>query len=351
MRKVSLSQTLSAILLAAALTCVVVFNFNKPRIMVLHSYATDYSWTRGVNTGLERVMARWTNYSVVWHYMDTKKHNDEEWLKRAGIVARQAIDKWEPNVLIAIDNDAQELAAKYYVNRPGISIVFAGINGSIDAYNYQYANNVTGILERRQLEGLRETIGVLEDSKPQDLRKAAGEAIRVFYIMDTSKPVLGDKGYIDSFDWSPLEYVGSFAASDWEAWQQKILEIRDKADYIFVTNYRQLPRSSSDRSFVPASEAMGWTEEHAAVPVVGLQVFNVEDGAMLAIGVSPFEQGEVAARMAERIIKSRRPASTIPIAPNNQFIVAIRRRPMLKYRLKLPAVYESFSRATDTYYE
>ncbi len=351
MKNLTLSQFLSALLLTIVIVSMLIFNFNTPRVMILHSYEVDYSWTRGVNQGLERVMEKWTNYSVVWHYMDTKKHNDKEWLKRAGIVARLAIDKFNPNVLIAVDNEAQRLAAQYYVNRNDISIVFAGINGAIEPYNYHTASNVTGILEQRQLEGLRDTIKVLEDAKDEKHQKPHGQKIRIFYIMDSSAPVLSDKDYIDNYDWKPLDYVGSFAAKNWQQWQAKILEIGNKSDYIFVTNYRQLARSSTDASFVPASEVMTWTEANSSIPVIGLQVFNVEDGGMLSIGVSPFEQGEVIAKMAEEIIRDKRIASSIPIVPNHHFIIAMRKSAMLKRHLKLPSIYESFSRATNTYYE
>jgi len=54
----------------------------------------------------------------------------------------------EPDVLIAVDDNAQKYAAKYFVNHPRIKIVFSGINGSVQPYGYDTANNVTGILER-----------------------------------------------------------------------------------------------------------------------------------------------------------------------------------------------------------
>jgi len=523
-----LSHFLCTLLLVIIIVIVVIFNFNKPRVMILHSYNTDYSWTNDVNVGLKRVMDKWTNYSVIWHYMDTKNHTDQEWLQRAGIIARQTIDQWQPHVLIAIDNAAQDVVAQYYVDKPGINIIFAGINGPIELYRYHTAKNVTGILEQRSLDGLRDTVEVLENSKikgsqqqeantgisslpwlststavseakqqikevnsetanssqpattvvanenvqnvevnrvnsetasllsvsvtvgdslskifkkhnlskddlhqllklgefseklsnirvsqkleikhddqrkieelwlelnskeklhfyrtktgfmgemiyqtqtvvdnppkvqkpeenkPQISQKQEVKKSRLFYIMDSSSSVLADKDYIDLFDWSPLEYVGSFVARDWPAWQQKILEVGEhqKADYIIVTNYRKLPRTGKENSdLVPASEVMTWTEAHSAVPVIGLQVFNVEDGGMLAIGVSPYEQGEVVAKMAQEIIEGKRLASTIPIVPNRHFIIALRKSTLVKRNLKLPAIYESFSRATNTYYE
>jgi hypothetical protein len=102
---------------------------------------------------------------------------------------------------------------------------------------------------------------------------------------------------------------------------------------------------------------MAWTDANSPVPVIGLQVFNVEDGGMLAIGPSPYEQGEEVGRMAEAILKIRgkkdnRPLSKrSPIKPNKHYIVALRKPAMEQRMLRLPHIYESFARAANTYVE
>jgi hypothetical protein len=263
-------------------------------------------------------------------------------------------------VLIAVDNLAQELAAKHYVNHPNLSIVFAGINGAIEPYGYHNADNVTGILELRQLDGLRETILSLQCAEvKRDCPGANNRPIRIRYLLDASKSVLGDRQRVDDFGWEPLDYRGSYVAQDWEDWKSLVLSSEADTDYIFVTNYRQLPCSKAERNspFVPASDVMAWTEANSPVPIIGLQVFNVEDGGMLAIGQSPYEQGEEAGRMAKAILEGRgkvnnKPLSEeIPIQPNRHYIVAMRKPAMDKRMLRLPQIYESFARAANTYVE
>jgi ABC-type uncharacterized transport system substrate-binding protein len=355
-----LSRSLSVLFLVMVIATVLLSNLNRPRVMILHSYSTDYSWTNGVNVGLRRVTDQWSNYAVTWHYMDTKKRSDNKWLQLAGLTARKAIEQWEPDVLIAVDNLAQELAAKHYVNHPDISIVFAGINGSIAPYGYQNADNVTGILELRQLDGLRETILALEcDREKSDCPGANNRPIRVLYLLDASKSVAGDRRSVDDFHWEPLDYQGSYVAQDWDDWKTLVRSSAAKTDYLIVTNYRQLSCSKTDKhsSFVPASAVMAWTDANSPVPVIGLQVFNVEDGGMLAIGPSPYEQGEEVGRMAEAILKNRgkkdnRPLSKrSPIKPNKHYIVALRKPAMEQRMLRLPHIYESFARAANTYVE
>jgi hypothetical protein len=94
------------------------YNMSKPRILVLHSYDKDYAWTRDVNVGLMRGFKTRFLYQVNWYYMDTKRHPSPEFKKSAGIAARNVIKSTQPDVVIAVDDDAQEYAAKYFINDP-----------------------------------------------------------------------------------------------------------------------------------------------------------------------------------------------------------------------------------------
>ncbi|SDU58463.1 ABC transporter substrate-binding protein [Desulfobacula phenolica] len=351
MKTQQISLVLSIILLLALVTTAIIFNTKKPRIMVLHSYDTSYSWTRNVDKGLRRELNKYHDYSILWHYMSTKKHKDRMWLQRAGIIARKKIKEWEPDVLIIIDNLAQELAGRYYVNHPRIKIVFAGINGSIEPYGYDKAANVTGILENRPCHAFRELIAAIEKKKNADNPEHTEKKIRIRYLLDSSSSVLGDKRYIDQFDWNPLIYTGSFIAENYAQWQEEVLSSADKTDYVFITNYRQLSRSETDHELVPPKEVMTWSEKNSPVPIIGLNPFNVEDGCMLSIGVSPYEQGETAGHMAEKILKKNITPAEIPIVPNRQFIIAMRKSAILKRGVVLPDIYEAFCRATETYFE
>lgn len=321
-------------------------NVTKPRVMILHSYSTDYAWTRDIDVGIHRVADAWSGYAVTWHYMGTKKHSDPNWLRRAGIVARRAIDRAGPQVLIAIDDAAQELAAKYYVNEPNIDIVFAGVNGSVEPYGYIGATNVTGIFERKQMESVKELVLAMEAAKPEPKARP-----RLLYILDPSPSLESDRPFIDGYPWGQVDYAGSQRAETYAHWQQLVKESAGKADYLAVANYRMLPRSETDPKFVPAAEAMVWTETNSPLPVIGVNVFNVEDGAMISVGVSPYEQGEVAARLAERILEEGIRAGDIPMEMNKMYVIAMRESALLRRGLRLPTVYEAFSRATASYVE
>lgn len=346
MTRRTLSFSLALGLLVTILLVAVAVNLTKPRVLILHSYHPDYAWTRDIDVGLKRVTDGWSRYAVRWHYMDTKKHRDPEWLRRAGIVARRAIDQFDPDVLIAIDDLAQELAASHYVNRERPQIVFAGVNGDIAPYGYKGASNVTGIVEHKQLAAVRDTIVDLEQRREHPKAHP-----RVLYMLDPSASLVRDRGFFDGFDWAPLDYRGSVMAEHLEHWKRTVEDPGNQFDYLLIANYRKLPLSAGNEKLADPHAVAGWTEQHSPVPVVGVNAFNVEDGGSISVGVSPYEQGETAAGMAERILEEGIAAAEIPIALNRHYVIAINAPALARRGLKVPSVYEAFARATANYRE
>ena len=95
---------------------------------------------------------------------------------------------------------------------------------------------------------------------------------------------------------------------------------------------------------------MEWTEENSPVPVIGTNPFNTEDGAMLSVGVSPYEQGETMAEMARMIIEKGVAPKAIPIRTSHQYVVAFRKSALERRHMKVPQIFEAFARATENYY-
>ena len=85
--------------------------------------------------------------------------------------------------------------------------------------------------------------------------------------------------------------------------------------------------------------------------MIGLNVFNSRDGAMFSVGVSPFEQGETAAKMAMKIIREGQRTSEIPVVTSRQYVIAMRESALERRELKVLDVFEAFARATDNYFE
>jgi len=318
-------------------------SYQRPTIMILHSYDKDYAWTREVDVGLSRVLDAQSWARVNAYYMKTKTSKDKDYLRRAGLAARRAIDAAAPDVLIAVDDPAQELVARHYVNQPGIRIVFAGVNGGIEEYGYPGAANVTGILERKPAAALAECLRFLDRDR--------GKGARVMLLCDKSSSAVSDAEYLADCDWEGIDYRGARHVDSFAEWQAAVAELAGQVDFLLVGGYRQLSCAEDYGKLVSAREVMTWTEANAAMPVVGMNVFNAEDGAMLAIGVSPFEQGEAASEMALTLLKTGQAASELPLRLSRHYVIAMRKSALSRRRIEVPRIFEAFARATNNYYD
>jgi ABC-type uncharacterized transport system substrate-binding protein len=331
---------LICVFLAGSIVVTVAYNLHKPRVLVLHSYDLSYPWTREVSVGVHRVLDEHSHFAVRWFYMDTKRHPEKEFKQKMGLSAQQSIDRWNPDVIIAVDDDAQEFVTRHYVNHPRIKIVFAGVNGGVESYGFVGADNVTGIFERKDFPALKEALLALRWP-----RTATGP-LRVMHIGDTSSSVGHDDQHMREFDWAPLINLPSRRVGTFDGWKKAVIDAQDKTDFIITTNYRKIGRSDSDKALVPPEEVVAWTVANSRVPLVGSNGFFVEDGGELAIGTSPFEQGEVATRMAIRLLGGKA-AKDIPHATTRQFVVYMRSARLRQRSIQLPPLYEAFARATN----
>lgn len=329
--------------LGAALALFGWYNIRKPSILVLHSYDPDYAWVRDINVGLNRVLNEKYRYQVRWYYMDTKRHPAAAFKASAGVAARHVIASAHPDVVIAIDDDAQEFAMRHFVGDPHVAIVFAGVNRDAADYGYARAANATGILERIPLGAMREA---LASARPLG---QPGRPIRVAYIGDRSETVDGDARQVRQYDWRPLQLGAVLQVDSWPAWQAGVRALGAGHDVLLLSGYRRLRRSAVDASLVPAQEVVAWTEAHSARPVISFNGFYTEDGGMLAIGTSPYEQGEVAGALALQIALGRRAPATLPVVSSTQFIVSMRGGAMRARGFMLPGVYEAAARTGNQF--
>lgn len=322
----------------------IAYAVNKPRVLILHSYATDYAWVRDVNVGVKRALDK-KSYTMRWHYMDTKRHPYKEYMERAGATARNIIREWEPHVIIAIDDDAQKFAAQYFNNDPFIKIVYAGVGSEPKDYGYDKARNVTGILERMPLDAIKDfVIKVHDNFGHKDMPK-------VIHITDVSSAGEGNRNSLLGYNFKPVELIESIQAFTFDDWKEAVKGAEGRADFLMFTNYHTIRRSREDQRIVPPKEVIDWTEQNTSLLTFNAWGFFVMDGGMMSIGVSPYEQGEVAGKMAIDIIDNKKNPRDIPVQQTQQFIVYLRPTRLKEKGIRLPQIYEAFARATNNYYE
>ncbi len=294
------------------------------RVLVIHSYHLDYEWTHAINKAIVKdLVTSGTDYQTF--FMDTKRLSSEKAKKQAGQEAKKLIAAYQPQVVIAVDDNAQAYVVKDFVNKSNIQFVFCGVNSQAEKYGYP-ASNVTGILERlypdqtlRMLKAVmpkaKQVAVVTDDSPTSDsilprFKKKARDGELVIPIREYAQPA-------------------TFAL-----WKQTIQRLdRDpEIDAIMVPLYHTVKIDGSDKSMTPV-RVMRWTVDNTQKPVLGVWSHSVEDGAFFAVTVDPREHGRVAARMAIEIL-SRKTARDVPMQINQEGFVIVNLKGTELFRLE-----------------
>ncbi len=337
MKKKILSFLIS-IFIAGLIIFLISINLGKSRILVLHSYYTDYSWVTDINKGILRILGG-KPYSIRYFYMDTKRKPAHDYKIKIGQSARRMIDAWKPDIILAVDDDAQKHVAMYYNNNPSINIIFTGMNATLKEYDYDKAKNVTGILERIPFQEFRE---VFSSILPQDKN-------RIVHISDASTTSKFIHDELELVNWGRLKLIKSIQCETFDEWKNAVETANKIGDIILITHYHTI--KDKDGSVIAPKKIIEWTEPRLKIPDIGCWGFFVEDGGMMAVAVSPFEQGELAAKMAVKILDGGAAPSSIPVLISSQYIVYIREKSVKNRNLVMPKILEAFAKATNNYYE
>ncbi len=281
------------------------------RVLVLHSYHEEYDWVQGINEALNSSFKSGVEHRMF--YMDTKRRPDEAWKKQAAANAKKAIDEYAPEVVIAVDDNAQKYVVRDYVGRSKIQFVFCGVNAKPNAYGYP-SSNATGILERAYPNQVLEM-----------LRRINPKIQNVAWISDDSQTALGvlprvrDKANSKEL---PLKIVDYVQPSTFVQWKRTIRRYNKNPDVhaFIIPLYHTVKNSTGEESVLPAA-VMEWTVKNTTKPIAGFWPFSTDDGALCAVAVDPHEHGKVAALMAKQIL-SGKSASDIPMVVNkNGYVI------------------------------
>ncbi len=267
------------------------------KILVVHSYHREYEWVAGISRGVKRAMET-ADVEIETYYMDTKRRTETDWKRESGQSVLRTVETWQPDIVIAVDDNSQQYFARHLIGRSKPQVIFCGVNADPVDYGYP-AVNVTGILERPHY---RETLDLLRRIKP-DVR-------RIAVITDNSPTSLGALKYMRSqrvaIDVVAWETPGTF-----EEWQQRILAAQDEADAIVTYMYHTVAQEGTGQSMVPR-EVISWSVANSRIPLVGFFSFAIDDGMLCGVVESAVEHGVEAGRMAQEVLDGA-PVIEIPV--------------------------------------
>ncbi|MGA0849639.1 MAG: ABC transporter substrate-binding protein [Chthoniobacterales bacterium] len=312
--------------LAAFVILLGFFNATKPRILVLHSAAQDSSWARQVDRGMREALAGQRRpLSIEWHYLGVDSPAAARRMAEARAGASRAMARFNPDVLIAVDDEANSLVAREYVGRDRPRILYVSLNRPPADFGYAGARNVSGISEQLPLAAIRDAA--------RDLFPDRVPSLAVIGV--DNETGRAEMAQVTAFDWSPLVVGETLLAANADEW--RTFAARTTADILLVLGTHDLP--DGEGNVVTAAEINRWTQENASAFPIGTQVNFVEDGGGLSFSPPPDDSGAKAIELALDWLDNRStPGAPAPVV-SDHFEVGVRPEALAARGIALPPIY------------
>lgn len=311
------------------------FNATKPRILVLHSASPDSMWAREVDRGMRQALERNRRpLSVEWNYIGIDSPAAQGSTDGARTQARRAIARFNPDVLIAVDDEANSLVARDYVGRARPRILYVSLNRPPADFGYADVPNVSGISEQMPLAAIRDAVVAM----------FPGRNPRVHVLGVDGETGRAEMEAAKGFDWAPLELGETALVAQAAGWHD-FVKRAGAEDILLLLWTKNLP---DENGALTAAEINRWTEENSPALPIGTEVDFVADGGGLSFSPPPDDYGEKAIELALDWLDDRDTPGAPPPVVSDHFEVAVRRSRMTERGIALPPIYIEAARENGT---
>jgi ABC-type uncharacterized transport system substrate-binding protein len=291
---------------------------SQAKILIVHSYHNEYPWTRAEDDGIKNVFKN-KGFEIDTFFMDTKRKPGENHKKAAGRKALELVKRFEPDIVITTDDNAQEYVGKFLVNDEKRSVVFCGVNEDISKYGYP-GNNVTGIREHPYI------------LSSLDLLKKVVPGVETFTVLTDKSPTSsGFVAYLKSLN-LPFRIDKIIETDQFEQWKKEGGNI--ESDAVITYMYHTIRHNGN---VLPPEDVIAWTAQHITKPTVGFFDFSIEGGVLLGHVESGFEHGELAAKKALLILGGKR-AGEISVSTARKGLMVVNKTTAGKLRINLDPI-------------
>jgi ABC-type uncharacterized transport system substrate-binding protein len=291
------------------------------KILYVDSYHEAYPWSAGITRGIEAVLQGNKNVELKILRMDTKQNAAEAFKKSAALKVKQFIDFWQPDLVIASDDNAAKYLIVPYFKGGDIPFVFCGVNWDAGDYGFPAAN-VTGMIEVQMIEQILATLQIY----------AAGPRIAFLKGDDLSA-----RKEADFFEKRFALQIDKHFVTNFTAWKKHYLTLQQEADMLLLGN---------------SASVKGWDNAEAQAFVLlntRIPSGNWDDWmapfSLVTFANDPEEQGRWAATAALKILAGATPAE-IPVSSNHR-VKIILNMPLAK-KLGIKFSIDLIERATFT---
>lgn len=265
--------------------------YTGKKILWVDSYHQGYEWSDEMERGIRDVLYE-TGVNLKIVRMDSKRNDTETYGRDAGLRARDAVQEFKPDVVIASDDNAQKYLVVPYLKGGELPVVFCGVNWDASIYDYPTAN-ITGMIE--------------EDLVSEMLKKLQTHARgkRIGYLsgnVETERKIVEiyNKRFFDG-------KMKTYLVNSMDAFKEAFLRAQKEVDMLYIYNY------SGIADWQPV-EAEKFLLNNSKIPTGSHNSF-MAPYVLYTVAKLPMEQGNFAAKTALRILDGISPAQ-IPVAVN-----------------------------------
>ena len=320
--------------LLLALTCPVTTgvyadtNTNPSRVMIVHSYERDHICGAPQADGIVAALseAGWVigeNLQILPYYMDTKKsHTTPEAIHEQAHIALRLVDKFVPQVVVVLDDNAIREVMLPLVGRDDVSVVFSGMNGQPETYNetipfmhnkQRPGSNVTGVYEKlwasKSLVVMNAALGNTNKSNRvvgiTDYSPTGNAITRQFELEITNEDL--------PITWQ-LRRV-----KDFTEYSDLIKELNADDDVVAIYP-AALSLKTADGATYTAKEILAWTTENSIKPEMALNYYFAKIGLFGGAAVDFDAMGHLAGEKVAQILRGKK-AGELPIEDAKDYAI------------------------------
>lgn len=339
MKRATFKKLLIGFFLFAFILFLGLFNAAKPRILVLHSFSDP--WSREVDRGIQKVLKENRHpISVKYHSLDVINSRRTGGLQVAVNEAVQAITREKPDIVIAVDDEANELVASRYAAKGKPGIVFLSTLQPPAKYGYAGAATVSGVMEQLPLDAVRDTLLTARNGKPA----------RIAVLAMDDETGRAELAQVRSHNWAPHTLTAVQVKNSFPEWQVFVQQMADKADALLVLSYGGLEQGGGKRDEMPATELVSWLEKNSKPLPISICPSYVHEGGGLAVAPSPYDFGKKGMQIALKWVAARKGEAPPPVSFSPHFTVGIRQSLLAGRGITMPPIYIEAARIGEAYF-
>ena len=201
---------------------VVAGEFDGKKVLYIDSYHEGYAWSDGMTESIVGIIGE-SGAELKIHRMDTKRNKTTEFKQKAALDAKKLIESFQPDVVIATDDNVSKYLLAPYYKGSSIPFVFAGVNWDATPYGFP-TSNITGMVEVNAYPDLLDLLNSMARGEKVGFLSGPGETGAL--VVERSKKILG------------LEISEVRQANTFEEWKSSFIELNGKVDVLLLLSIK-----------------------------------------------------------------------------------------------------------------